>query len=177
MTSHTQHIPALETARLDLRGPTSADLDAYAAFNAVSDVQVGSYRGGRSDAEVANWLDRDIVHWNTKGFGMWLLRFKGTDDVLGGAGLSHPDDWPSHELTWWLMPDARGTGVASEASRAAIDWGYDTLGWPVVETHMRDENKPARRLAERLGGKVTRRDTFPDGVARDVFALPKGGRA
>ena len=47
------------------------------------------------------------------------------------------------------------------------------IGWPVVETHMRDENTPARRLATRLGGTVTRRETFPDGVTRDVFALPR----
>ena len=37
---------------------------------------------------------------------------------------------------------------------------------------MRDENRAARRLAERLGGKVVRRETFPDGVPRDVFRLP-----
>ena len=91
---------------------------------------------------------------------------------VGGAGLAHPADWPRHELTWWLMPGARGTGFATEASRAVLTWAYDTLGWPVVETHMRDENLPARRLAERLGGKRIARETFPDGVARDVFALP-----
>ena len=143
----------------------------------MSDVTVGSYRGGRSEAEVAARLERDISHWAVKGFGMWMLRMKGAPDVLGGAGLSHPDDWPSHELTWWLMPKARGTGIATEATRRIIDWAYDTLGWPVVETHMRDENAPARRLAERLGGKIIRRDRFPDGVARDVFALPNRGIA
>jgi len=164
-------IPTLTTKRLTLRPPTASDLDVYTAFNAVSDTSVGAYRGGKTPAEVLAVLTGDIAHWS-KGFGMWLLAL-GDGTVVGGAGLVHPDDWPSHELTWWLMPDQRRHGYATEASRAVIEFGYDTLGWPQVETHMRDENLPARHLAERLGGTVARRDMFPDGVARDVFALPR----
>lgn len=163
-------VPILHTQRLTMRAPDLSDLAAYSAFNTVSDTKVGKYRGGRTDAEVRAGLAEDIAHWN-KGFGMWLLILDGV--VIGGAGLVHPNDWPSHELTWWLMPQHRGAGYASEASRAVIQFGYDTLNWPQVETHMRDENQPARRLAERLGGKIIRRDIFPDGVARDVFALPR----
>ncbi|MCK4712654.1 MAG: GNAT family N-acetyltransferase, partial [Marinosulfonomonas sp.] len=121
--------------------------------------------------EIQTILAGDIAHWE-KGFGMWLLTLA-NDVVIGGAGLSHPDDWPSHELTWWLMPEHRRMGYASEASRAVIEFGYSVLGWPQIETHMRDENMPARQLADRLGGKIIRRDMFPDGVARDVFVLPR----
>ncbi|MFK7836025.1 MAG: GNAT family N-acetyltransferase [Sulfitobacter sp.] len=161
----------LDADGLTLRVPTPQDLPRYAAFYAVSDVKVGGYRGQRSTAEVEAILHRDIAHWDAKGFGIFLI-FDG-ETCLGGTGISHPDDWPCHELTWWLMPEARGRGVATRASRAVIAWAYDTLGWEQVETHMRDENTPARRLAERLGGQVIRRQTFPDGVARDVFALPR----
>ena len=171
MTSHI--IPTLVTKRLILRGPRLSDLAAYKAFNNVSDVKVGNYRGGRPEPELSERLGQDIAHWTVKGFGMWIMCLKDQDVVLGGAGLCYPDNWPSHELTWWLMPDARGQGFATEASQAVIDWAYDIKGWPVVETYMRDENQPARRLAVRLGGKITRRDTFPDGVKRDVFALPR----
>jgi len=167
----TFSVPTIETERLILRGPKETDLGAYVAFNDVSDVVVGSYRGGKTQDEVKAVLSRDIAHWE-KGFGMWLLTLA-DDQVIGGAGLVHPDNWPSHELTWWLMPEHRKAGYATEASRAVIEFGYSVLGWPQVETHMRDENLPARQLAERLGGTVIRRDVFPDGVARNVFALPR----
>lgn len=39
---------------------------------------------------------------------------------------------------------------------------------------MDDGNEPARRLAERLDGRVIAREAFPDGVARNVYALPPG---
>lgn len=166
--------PVITTDRLILRAPDQEDLAAYTAFYAASDVKVGGYRGGRSADEVGAIVERDIRHWRDKGFGMFVVRGRTDGDVVGGVGLSHPDDWPSHELTWWLMPLARGKGYATEASRAVISWAYQTLGWARVETHMRDENTPARSLAQRLGGTIDRRETFPDGVARDVFLLPKG---
>ncbi|MEJ6393668.1 GNAT family N-acetyltransferase [Gymnodinialimonas sp. 2305UL16-5] len=175
MTDTAPHIPTLETERLTLRAPGAQDLVSYEAFYAVSDVTVGGYRGGRSAQEVAEILAQDIAHWADKGFGMFLLRRKGEEAVLGGAGLVHPDNWPSHELTWWLMPEARGAGYATEASRAVIDWAYRVLGWLRVETHMRDENTAARAIAQRLGGTIDRRETFPDGVTRDVYVLPKQG--
>ena len=59
-----------------------------------------------------------------------------------------------------------------EASRAAIRFGYETLHWPLVETHMHDANSAARELVLKLGGSVLARETFPDGFTRDVFALP-----
>ncbi|QBF29937.1 GNAT family N-acetyltransferase [Thalassococcus sp. S3] len=164
--------PVLHTTRLTLRGPTPADLPGYAAFYAASDSTTGGYRGGRSAQEVEDILARDILHWHENGFGMFLLRRRDEDEVLGGTGLYHPKGWPSHELTWWLMPSERGSGLATEASRAVIDWAYTDLGWSVVETYIRDENAPARKLAARLGGTVARRIPFPDGITRDVFALP-----
>ncbi|MEM7318124.1 MAG: GNAT family N-acetyltransferase [Pseudomonadota bacterium] len=167
--------PTLSTARLTLQMPTPDDLGAYRAFYAASDLTVGGYRGGRSEEEISAILRRDLDHWATRGFGIWLLRPIGGAQVLGGCGLAHPDDWPRHELTWWLMPEARGKGYATEASRAVISWAHDRLGWDRVETHMRDENTPARRIAIRLGGRKICRETFPDGVTRDVFELPKAG--
>ncbi|MEM1298016.1 MAG: GNAT family N-acetyltransferase [Pseudomonadota bacterium] len=169
--------PILDTDRLRLEPPEARHLAAYQAFYAIPSDQKGSYRAPRPAEEVEGMLTRDIAEWDRNGFGMFLLHRKDTGAFVGGTGLAHPADWPRHELTWWLMPEARGTGFATEASRAVIAWAYDTLGWSVVETHMRDENGPARRLAERLGGTRIARETFPDGVTRDVFALPHPRKA
>ena len=83
-----------------------------------------------------------------------------------------PADWPRCELTWWIIPEARRSGYAFEASRAVIAHAYDVFGWDLVETHMNDENVAARNLALKLGGHVIAREIFPDGVERNVYALP-----
>ncbi|MEM7058856.1 MAG: GNAT family N-acetyltransferase [Pseudomonadota bacterium] len=169
----TAPVVTLETDRLNLVQPASQHLHHYLAFYAIPNDQKGGYRAPRPQDEVEGLLARDIAEWARNGFGMFLLFRKGDAAFVGGTGLAHPADWPRHELTWWLMPVARGTGFATEASRAVLTWAYMVLGWPVVETHMRDENLPARRLAERLGGTKITREVFPDGIARDVFTLPQ----
>ncbi|MBV2359722.1 GNAT family N-acetyltransferase [Thalassococcus sp. CAU 1522] len=176
MTTHL-----LTTDRLVLRVPSSADRACYDAFYAVSDLTVGGYRGGRDAAEVDAILRRDIDHWARHGFGMFLIEARNTGQFQGGTGLYLPKGWPTPELTWWLMPAVRGTGVATEASLAVIDWAHDVLNWSRVETMMRDENAPARalanRLAQRCGGRRDRRETLPDGVARDIYVLSERAAA
>lgn len=163
--------PSLTTARLTLQPPSAKDFPAYRSFYEDAEGS-GNYGGPRRADQAWRKLAQDVGHWALRGFGMWTLYRREDGAALGGCGLFHPEGWPSHELTWWLLRGHRGAGYAAEASRAAIAFGYRQLGWPTVETHMRDENLPARRLAERLGGVVVRREIFPDGVERDVFRLP-----
>ncbi len=165
-------IPTLETERLILREPRDEDASAYAAFYA--DAQASAFYGGPLLAHEAwGMLARDIGHWSLRGYGMWVVERRDTGDVIGGCGLMWPTGWPRSELTWWILPDARRQGFAKEASLAAIAFGYDTLGWDLVQTHMKDDNAAARALALSLGGEAITREAFPDGVSRDIYALPR----
>ena len=165
-------IPELETERLILRGPTKDDFGVYEKFFA--DAEASAFYGGPMSTDNA-WrvLATDLGHWALRGYGRWAVTLKLTGEMIGGCGLWWPVGYPRSELTWWIIPSARQKGYAREASLAAINFGYDQLGWALVETHMNDDNEPARRLAQSLGGSVIARETFPDGVARDVFGLPK----
>ncbi len=166
--------PILQTARLTLRLPAARDIDAYAAFFA--DAAAPHFYGGPLRRDQAHGvLCRDLGHWHLRGFGKFVIEAEGA--VLGGCGINHPDGWPGHELTWWLLPAARGRGVAAEASRAVLAWARDTLGREVVETHFRDGNTAARRLTESLGGRKVRRAVFPDGNPRDIYAIPTKAEA
>lgn len=165
----TAPIPVLETERLTLRAPVAGDAEAYARFFA--DAAASGFYGGPLRRDQAyGILCRDIGHWALKGFGKFVIARDG--EVLGGCGIVHPDGWPGHELTWWLLPEARGAGIAQEASRAVLDWARDSLGRDHVETHFRDDNLAARRLTESLGGRKQHREMFPDGFARDIYAIP-----
>ncbi len=165
-------IPTLQTDRLILRPPEASDFPVYRAFYA--DADASAHYGGPLDAPGA-WrkLAADIGHWHLRGYGMWSVVARGTGAMVGGCGIIWPEGWPRPELTWWIVPVARRQGYALEASRAAISWACGVHGWPEVETHMKDENVPARLLAEKLGGTIIARETFPDGLDRNVFALPR----
>jgi [ribosomal protein S5]-alanine N-acetyltransferase len=164
-------IPTVNTERLTLRAPEAGDFPLYRGFYA--DASASRLYGGPLSAELA-WrkLSHDIGHWALRGFGMWTLVDRESGRGVGGCGIVWPEGWPRHELTWWIVPAARRRGYALEASRAAIDWAGESLGWNGVETHMDDGNSAARALAERLDGQVIARERFPDGLSRNIYLLP-----
>jgi RimJ/RimL family protein N-acetyltransferase len=165
-------IPVVETDRLTLRGPTADDFTVYRDFFA--DAEASEFYGGPLDEQRA-WrvLATDLGHWQLRGYGRWSVIEKATGRMIGGCGLWWPEAYPRSELTWWIVPSARRSGFALEASHAAIAFGYNDLGWPLVETHMNDANIAARKLVERLGGIKLLRERFPDGLERDIFQLPR----
>ncbi|MGC1470838.1 MAG: GNAT family N-acetyltransferase [Sphingorhabdus sp.] len=167
-----EFIPTLRTERLELRGPKSEDFPVYRDFFA--DAEASHFYGGPMEADRA-WrvLATDLGHWALRGYGRWSVIERATGLMIGGCGLWWPEGYPRSELTWWIVPSARRHGYALEASRAVVEFGYDTLDWELVETHMKDENVAARNLVEKLGGAQILREKFPDGMERDIFALPR----
>lgn len=164
--------PELASDRILLRMPCADDYPVYRDFFA--DRDASALYGGPLDAGQA-WrvLAMDLGHWALRGFGRWSVIERATGAMVGGCGLWWPEAWPRFELTWWIIASARRRGLALEASRLVIGYAYEVLGWPAVETHMNDENVAARKLAERLGGTIIARETFPDGLQRNIYALPR----
>ncbi len=170
--SHSDYpIPALQTERLNLLPPGRFCEAAYRAF--YTDAEASKAYGGPLTAAAA-WtrLASDIGSWHLQGFGVWALQRREQGDVVGVCGFWQGLGWP-RELTWWLLPEVRGQGLAVEASRAALRHAYREFGWPQVQTYMADDNQAARALVLRLGGQKLERRAFPDGDQRDLFLLPE----
>ncbi len=74
-------------------------------------------------------------------------------------------DQPAGELSYWLLPTARGRGLAFAAVRLMIDSVVPALGLRSVVLDIEEGNLPSIRLAERLGAE--RRD--PTRVHPDRF--------
>lgn len=162
---------SLETERFLLRPPQESDFAVYQAFFAEG--ETSRFYGGPLRRDQA-WrvLAGHLGHWLLRGYGMWMILPKDGGEPIGGCGFVWPEGWPRRELTWWLLPEARGTGSAVEVSNAAIRHAYDSFQWPLVETHMDDNNIAARKLVLKLGGQEIAREEFPDGKIRTVYRLP-----
>jgi RimJ/RimL family protein N-acetyltransferase len=170
MSSLLAAIPELETARLRLVAPSLACDEAYQRF--YTDAEASrEYGGPLSPAATWTRLMADLGSWHLQGFGVWAVVRRREGDVVGTCGFWQGRGWP-RELTWWLLPEARGQGLAVEASRAALACAYGALGWPEVHTYLNDSNDAARALVARLGGQLLGRRGFPDGRERDFFLLP-----
>ncbi|WP_374349300.1 GNAT family N-acetyltransferase [Chitinimonas sp.] len=163
-------IPTLDTERLQLLPPTLACDAVYQRF--YTDAEASRhYSGPLTPAAAWARLASDLGVWHLQGFGVWAIQRRAEGDIVGMCGFWQGRGWP-RELTWWLLPEYRGMGIAQEASRAAIDHAYRVFGWDSVQTYMNDNNMAARTLVERLGGIKFDRQIFPDGLERDLYRFP-----
>jgi len=151
--------PSIETDRLLLRPWRPAeDLDALAALNADPAVMrwVTPNRPLRRE-ETADFLDRAIRHWDEHGFGLWALvpRREAGAGCIGFAGLAIPSFLPAVlpavEVGWRLHAAWWGRGLATEAARASVEFGFERLGLRSIVAIVDARNDPSLRVAEKLG--------------------------
>ena len=142
-------IPEIETRRLVLKGPQAED---YPDFQATFTSYRARFMGGPLNA-YESWMlyAAEIGHWEIRGYGMWMIHDKDTDETLGMAGGWKPAKWPEAELAWVIWPDASGHGYALEATHAARAYFYSQLGWDGAVSYIDAKNLDSIRLAERLG--------------------------
>jgi RimJ/RimL family protein N-acetyltransferase len=151
--------PSVETERLLLRPWRPAeDLDALAALNADPVVMrwVTPNRPLRRE-ETADFLDRAIRHWDEHGFGLWALvpRLDPGVGCIGFAGLAIPSFLPAVlpavEVGWRLNSAWWGRGLATEAARASVEFGFDRLGLRSIVSIVDARNERSLRVTEKLG--------------------------
>jgi len=164
-------IPTIETERLRLIPPSSDCFEVYERFYTDSEAS-RMYGGPISKEQVWARLKADLGSWYLLNFGVWVIQLKSNNSFIGTCGFWQGKDWP-RELAWWVMPEGRGKGIATEASIAALLHAYNEFKWDKVETYMNDENIAARSLVEKLGGVKTKRQKFTDGLSRYIYELPK----
>jgi RimJ/RimL family protein N-acetyltransferase len=147
----TLAIPTLETRRLILRGPEPED---YPDFKATFTSYRARFMGGPLNA-YESWMlyAAEIGHWAIRGYGMWMIHDKQTDETYGMAGGWKPAKWPEAEIAWVIWPAAAGNGIALEATHAARKFFYRSCAWSTAVSYIDPKNLDSIRLAERLGAK------------------------
>jgi ribosomal-protein-alanine N-acetyltransferase len=61
---------------------------------------------------------------------------------------------PEVELGWTLLPQVWNRGLATEAGRAVLDYGFNVIGFPSVISAVLPDNAASRRVADKLGMRV-----------------------
>jgi len=154
-------IPVIETRRLVMRGPEPQD---YPNFKSTFSSYRSRFMGGPlNDYEAWMLYAAEIGHWQIRGYGMWMIHDRDTDRTLGMAGGWFPAKWPEPEIAWIIWPEVAGNGYALEATHAARDYLYDTLGWTSAVSYIDPKNLDSIRLAERLGALKDRTAPSIDG--------------
>jgi ribosomal-protein-alanine N-acetyltransferase len=168
----------LETDRLVLRHLTMDDTDALAALYADPEVRAffpdGVLMREETAEEIAWMIDVDYARY---GYGLWATVLKTDGTVIGRCGLlpwavvpsgratlgltgpsEHPapDERVEVEVAYLLSRAHRRNGLATEAARAIVDWGFTNL--------------PVRRLIALIDPE----NVASSGVATNAGLRPEG---
>jgi len=122
-------IVMIETERLLLREFTPDDANAFLTL--CSDPVITRYTGGPAMATLDDarkgLLERPIADYRKHGYGRWACVLKATGQVIGFTGLKFLDELGEVDLGYRFLPDYWGQGLATEASRPCIDFGFHRL--------------------------------------------------
>lgn len=163
--------PRLRTDRLLLRPWRDADLAAFAALNA-DPVVMEYFPATLTRAESDELAARNRAHFRERGYGWWALEAAEAGGFIGFTGLWVPSFsapfTPCVEVGWRLARNAWGRGYATEAARAALEFGFGELGLDEIVSFTVPGNRRSRAVMERLGMARDPRDDF------DYPRLPEG---
>ncbi|MCR9070738.1 MAG: GNAT family N-acetyltransferase [Alphaproteobacteria bacterium] len=152
--SPSPSIPVIETERLRLRGFAAADKPAYGAMRADPDV-VRFLVGGEAlipfAQEIAESRIRAFREAWSNGFGVWAVEEKITGRLLGQTGLARLERSNDVEILYAFARHAWGNGYAREAARAALAFGFETVGLSRIVAFVVAENTASARVLEAIG--------------------------
>jgi len=156
----------LESERLVFRSHEAGDLEAYCAME--GDAEVRRYVGGAPRTREA----AEQRFWNgpmtpvTDRMAMWATVLKPEGSYVGRCGLyphlkgeeRAPDEGV---LAFYLARAFWGRGLATEAGRAFVDFGFGVLGLKRIVTTVDTRNAASVRVLEKLGFVVERFEEGP----------------
>jgi len=154
---------ALVTERLCLRRWRPADREPFAVLNA--DREVMEFFPSPLAREASDGLaDRIEAHFARRGFGLWAVEIPRVTPFAGYVGLADvtfdAHFTPAVEVGWRLDRRWWGRGIASEAARAALTFGFRELGLNEIVSFTVVDNQRSRAVMARLGMRHDPRDDF-----------------
>ena len=169
----------LATPRLILRGWRDGDLDPLAAMNADPEVMRyigdGSVRDRQQTAAGLAQVERD---WKERGYGPFAVEVRETGQLAGWVALAVPaflpEVLPAVEIGWRLGRAFWGAGIATEAARVVLRFGFEDCGLDRIISSRHVDNRASGRVMEKLGLRFDRRTVVPAyGQPVDVFAMTR----
>lgn len=149
MSSYT-----ISTERLGLREWLEADLQSFSEMN--KDVEVMKYFPKTLDENESYEMVQGMkMHFKKNGFGLFAVENKLTGKFIGFTGFAIPsfDSYftPCIEIGWRYQKEFWNRGLATEAAKACLEYGFDILGFTRVLSFTSAINSNSIKVMKRIG--------------------------
>lgn len=153
MNKQLDIFPVLETNRVILRRIEKSD--AYDIFKYLSDKEVMKHYGTKpfqSVDEAIKAISRYESLFTEKRGIRWGITLKGDHKVIGSCVFYNMvSEHYRTDIGFVLSKDFWGQGIAQEAVKAVIKYGFEHLNINRIEAVIEPPNTASQKLVERLG--------------------------
>jgi RimJ/RimL family protein N-acetyltransferase len=135
------------------------------------DAEVMATLGGmRDEPQTLEYLARNLQHWADYGFGLWIVREAGSDEIAGRAVLRHltVEGRDEVEVGYGFYPAYWGRGLATEIARACLRLGREQLGLASVVAITLPDNLRSQHVLTKVG-LVYEREVSHEGQQHALF--------
>ena len=151
-----------ETDRLLVRQYVEEDAEAFFRLN--TDPEVLRYVPDQALQSVDQarqlLIDHPIADYRKHGFGRGACILKSTGEQIGFAGLKHLEELGGVDVAYRLLPAYWGQGLATEAARESVRYGFAELGLRRIIGLVMPENIASARVLEKAGLRYVETTTF-----------------
>lgn len=152
----------LETERLILRPWKKNKADAKALYEYAKDPRIGPRAGWKVHRDTAESMEiiRDVLSTP----GIFAVVWKETNRPIGAVGITSGSYMRKTlprgdgELGYWIGLPFQGKGIATEAARAMLTYGFATLQLNAIWGAYYEGNEESRRVQEKCGLHYVRSD-------------------
>ncbi|MDQ0374972.1 GNAT family N-acetyltransferase [Cellulomonas humilata] len=144
--------PVLDADGLRLR-PWHVD-DAAVVVTAYEDSDIRRWHTRSMNLDEATaWVTSWAGRWHGEtGAGWALVRDGAVVGQISLRSLDHGDG--RSDISYWVLPQARGRGTATAALTAVSTWAFETLGLHRIEVDHSVDNPASCRVATRAGFRL-----------------------
>jgi RimJ/RimL family protein N-acetyltransferase len=144
------------TERLYLRKWVDSDFAPFVQMNKDPDV-MEYFPAILNDSETLTMINRINLSFDKNNFGLFAIEHKSTGRFLGFTGFSVPQFetffTPCIEIGWRYNKESWGQGFVTEAAKACLVYGFETLGFTKIVSFTSSINKKSVDVMKRIGMK------------------------
>ncbi len=166
----------IETDRLLLRPFEDSDFEDVYEFN--SNLEVHKYTGDEiiTSLDRAKEIIKEIWHkdYNKYGYGRLATIYKPDNKLIGFTGLKYMPEIGETDIGYRYLPAYWGKGIATEASKAVLKYGFETLNLERIIGIAFPENIPSCKVLEKIGLSLYKVGDFDgDGGTYNWYEIEK----
>lgn len=178
-------LPTLETDRLILRAFGLEDAPAVTAFCGTREIADTTLAIPHPYPEGAasDWIATHQPAWQAGKGATFAITTRDTGALIGAIGLIVTKAHASAEMGYWIAVPHWNQGYCTEAARAVVAFGFDSLKLNRIQAHHLTRNPSSGRVMQKIGmqaegirrGAVRKWDRYEDIACYGLLASDRDG--